>query len=213
VSESVETHLKGLLPSKSRVIINGIPEMGEHWRTGRRGDRYRFLFVGRLTRLKGLHVVLEALGALKGKSWVLTVLGDGPQKQELELMAKNLDVEDQVCFQGFHDDVANWMAESDCLLFPSIQEGMPLTLMQAIRVGIPVLASRIDPIIELVGKSENLLQPQDVDEWSKCLAEILEEERIPPRFDPELVPTALQMAQETLAFMQELAACKGGAGE
>lgn len=213
VSESVETYLKGLLPSKERVISNGIPEMEEHWRTGRKGDRYRFLFVGRLTRLKGFHIVLEALGALKGKNWVLDVIGDGPQRQELEWMAKSLGIEDQVCFLGFHDDVAHWMAESDCLLFPSLQEGMPLTLMQAIRVGIPVLASRIDPIIELVGKRENLLQPQDVDEWSKCLAEILKEERIPPRFDPELVPTALQMAQQTLAFMQELTAGKGEAGE
>ncbi len=204
VSETVRAHLKGLFPSNSLVIPNGIPEMEERWLPQNKGNEYRFLFVGRLTRLKGLHVLLEAFAMLKEGTWVLNILGDGPQRQELEEMVKSLDLVGKVRFHGFRDDVGRWMAEADCFLFPSLDEGMPLTLMQAIRVGIPVLASRIEPVVELVGRDDVLLPAGDVSAWSNRLAEVLNGDWLPPCFDPDLVPSARQMAQRTLEFLSDV---------
>lgn len=204
VSEAVRSHLEGLLPANTVVIRNGIPDPSVRWQRREGSGLFRFLFVGRLTRLKGLHIALSALSYVKENSWVLDILGDGPQREELEAMAVNLGLEEKVCFHGFRDDVETWMASADCLLFPSFDEGMPLTLMQAIRVGGPVLASRIDPVIELVGKCESILPPGDVKAWAKRLAEILLGGNPAPRFDPASVPTAGQMAQETAGFLEDV---------
>ncbi|MFA0889463.1 MAG: glycosyltransferase family 4 protein [Synergistales bacterium] len=206
VSEAVRMHLDGALPQNSTVIRNGIPDLDERWRPGKKEPVYRFLFVGRLTRRKGLHVALHALSSLSGKPWMLDILGDGPQRQELESMVKSLGLEGQVRFHGFRDEVGRWMAASDCLLFPSLDEGMPLTLMQAIRVGIPVAASGIEPVKELVGDRETLVPAGDIPAWTNGLAEIFREEKTPPRFDPALVPTAKQMAERTLVFLKNVCA-------
>ncbi len=208
VSEAVRSHLEGFLPARTVVIRNGIPEPSARWQKREEPGPFRFLFVGRLTRLKGLQVVLSALTPLSGESWVLDILGDGPQREELEGMAKNLGLRENVRFQGFRDDVERWMVSSDCLLFPSLDEGMPLVLMQAIRVGIPVLASRIPPVIELTGKRESLLPPGDADAWGCGLSRILREGKEPPRFDPSMVPLARQMAEQTGCFLERIAVGK-----
>ncbi|NLI95559.1 MAG: glycosyltransferase family 4 protein [Synergistaceae bacterium] len=208
VSEAVRSHLEGSLPARTVVIRNGIPDKPARWQKREDPGPFRFLFVGRLTRRKGLHVALSALSSVKGNPWVLDILGDGPQREELEAMAVNLGLEGKVFFHGFRDDVESWMASSDCLLFPSLDEGMPLVLMQAVRVGIPVLASAIDPVIELTGKSESLLPPGDEDAWVCGLSRILQEGKDPPRFDPSMVPLARQMAEQTGCFLKRMAVGK-----
>ena len=204
VSEAVRSHLEGDLPPNTSVVRNGIPDFAERWNKARMNSSSQLLFVGRLTRRKGLQVVIPALATLKERSWNLDVVGDGPQRQELEEMVKSLDLVGKVRFHGFRDDVGRWMAESDCFLFPSLDEGMPLTLMQAIRVGIPVLASRIEPVVELVGRDDVLLPAGDVSAWSDRLAEVLNGDWLPPCFDPDLVPSARQMAQRTLEFLSDV---------
>ena len=158
------------------------------------------LFVGRLTKRKGLHVALEALSGVKGPGWTLDVVGDGPQRSELEGRAVALGIEDRVRFHGFRDDVADWMARADCLLFPSFDEGMPLTLMQAIRVGLPVLASRIDPVAELVEDESRLIPPGNAVAWKEALLEVLDGRKTPPVYEPTLVPAAMEMAGQVLRF-------------
>lgn len=206
VSEAVCSHLGGFLPVKTAVIRNGIPDPAASWRRKEASVPFRFLFVGRLTRRKGLHVALSALSAVTESPWVLDILGDGPQREELEAMAANLGLGEKVLFHGFRDEVGTWMAASDCLLFPSFDEGMPLTLMQGIRVGIPVLASKIEPVMELVGSHEALLPAGDVPVWANRLLEIFHEGKILPRFDPAIVPTARQMAEKTIGFLEDVRA-------
>jgi len=210
VSEAVLSHLQGSLPDRNAVIRNGIPDLPERWQPRERENPFRFLFVGRLTHRKGVQVVLCALAPMKGKPWVLDIVGDGPQREELEETTKELGLGEQVRFHGFRDDVGNWMADADCLLFPSLDEGMPLTLMQAIKVGTPVLASGIDPVCELVGNCENLLPAGDAPAWGSRLEAVLAREVTPPRFDPGLVPTAEQMAQQTSVFLGNVVKGKTG---
>jgi glycosyltransferase involved in cell wall biosynthesis len=200
VSEAVLSHLQGSLPDGNTVIRNGIPDLPERWQPRELENPFRFLFVGRLTHRKGVQVALCALAPMKGKPWVLDIVGDGPQREELEETAKGLGLGGQVRFHGFRDDVGSWMAAADCLLFPSLDEGMPLTLMQAIKVGTPVLASGIDPVCELVGSNEKLLPAGDAPAWGSRLEAVLAGEETPPRFNPGIVPTAEQMAQLTAVF-------------
>ncbi len=203
VSEAVKTHLSGFLPERSIVIRNGIPFSGEKWARQKRGTK-KILFVGRLTRRKGLHVALHALASLKGKEWMLDVLGDGPQRKELEDLVASLAISEQVKFHGFCDDPQDWMSKSDFLLFPSFDEGMPLVLMQAVQVGLPALASDIGPVRELVGDNAGLLPPGDVETWTRFLSEIFENKFSPPIFDPVSVPTDHEMALSANVFYRDI---------
>lgn len=202
VSEAVRSHLEGSLPVNTVVIRNGIPDTSARWQKRKEPGPFRFLFVGRLTRRKGLHVALSALSSVKGNPWVLDILGDGPQREELEAMAMNLGLEEKVCFHGFRDDVESWLASSDCLLFPSFDEGMPLTLMQGIRTGVPVLASGIDPVLELVGEEAGLIPPGEARAWERALSEVASGECEAPVYNPELVPSSAEMAARVDGFLK-----------
>lgn len=175
VSEAVYNHLKNYLPEKSITIVNGAREAKYKW-SGKSSGAFKFLFVGYLARRKGLDVALNALGDLKNYNWTLDILGDGSQREELEALVKNLKLDDRVKFYGFRDDAEKFMSMSDCLLFPSYQEGLPLTVIEALSVGLPVLASNIEPLRPLLkDKSEikTLVQAGDVAAWHEAIKNIL----------------------------------------
>jgi glycosyltransferase involved in cell wall biosynthesis len=204
VSEAVRSHLEGFLPVNTVAIRNGIPGPSARWQKREEPGPFRFLFVGRLTRRKGLHVALSALSSVKGNPWVLDILGDGPQREELEAMSVNLGLEEKVFFHGFRDDVGIWMASADCLLFPSFDEGMPLTLMQGIRTGVPVLASGIDPVRELVGEEADLIPPGEAKSWERALSKVASRECEAPVYNPALVPSIAEMAARVDIFLKTI---------
>ena len=204
ISEAVKKHLGDYLPANTAVIRNGIPDPSLRWKKREKSGPFRFLFVGRLTRLKGLHVALSALSSVKTPAWELVILGDGPQREEIEAMTLALGLGENVHFQGFCDDVEKWMAVSDCLLFPSLDEGMGLTLMQGIRVGIPVLASDIEPVRELVGERTALLPAGDIDTWKKALGEVASREREATVYDSSLVQSTADMAYRVEGFFRTI---------
>jgi len=202
-SKAGERHLCQYLPEKRIMIRNGLPHTGHKWK-GSGGKFKHLLFVGRLARIKGLQVVLEALPGLKDREWELDVLGDGPQRAEFEEISRNLGINRKVHFHGFCDDPEEWMSKSDLLIFPSFDEGMPLVLMQAIQVGLPALASDIEPVRELVGDDATLLLPGDVETWARFLSEIFENRFTPPVFDPVSVPTDHEMAGRANVFYGDI---------
>ena len=158
VSKAVEEHLWSSLPLNRAVIPNGLPPVESRWER-RRGVVKRLLYVGRLTRIKGLDVLLAALGGLKDQEWELDVIGDGPQRAEFETLSEHLGLSDRVRFHGFQDNPQDWMFESDLLVFPSLDEGMGLVLLQSAQVGLPVIASDLDAAREIGAKQDQLIPP------------------------------------------------------
>ena len=201
VSKAVLKHLEGYLPKNMAVVRNGIPTVKRKWERIGFTENPRFLFVGRLTRLKGLDVVIEALSSLGDREWTLDVVGDGPQRQELEAKVKRKGFEERIKFHGFREDVEDWMADAGCLLFPSLDEGLGLVLMQAIQAGIPVLASEIEPVREIVGDRSGLVTPGDVGKWRQRIEEIIKGEKNPPLFDIAAVPSVQTMTASVLRFL------------
>ncbi len=204
VSRTVREHLGSFLPEKTEVIPNGIPPARRKWEGRGFPENPRFLFVGRLTRLKGLDVVIEALSGLVDREWTLDVVGDGPQREELEAKAKLNGLDKKITFHGFRENVEDWMAEAGCLLFPSIQEGMPLVLMQAIQVGLPVLASDIPSVSEIVQSGCGLLSPGDVLRWRSTLESVLTGRNKTKVNDAGLVNSDMKMAAETDCFYRTI---------
>jgi len=197
VSETVRSHLLSLIRGPSRTILNGLQHLDISWEKKECSEEVvRFLFVGRLTKRKGLHIVLEALGEFSRNDWILDVVGDGPQRAELEEQAQRLSLTDKVFFHGFQDNPDVWMSKCSCFLFPSLEEGMGLTLMRAIQMGVPIIASDLPPVRELVLSGNGLVPPGDVFLWSQAIIGMLDSGKTQTEFDGGRIPDIRTMTEK-----------------
>jgi colanic acid/amylovoran biosynthesis glycosyltransferase len=143
----------------------------------------RVLTVARLVRGKGLDVLLEALQLLerRGLGADAVVVGDGPDRERLEQRIRKLGLEDRVRLAGAvdQDSIRELYAEAEVFCLPSFSEGVPVVLMEAMAMGLPVVASRITGVPELVeeGRSGLLVPPGRPDALADSLAQILSAER------------------------------------
>ena len=202
VSKSVQNGMVNCFSENTVVIRNGLPAAENTWK-GSGGSSINFLFVGRLTQLKGLQDILKILPLVQN-SWKLDILGDGPLRGQLEEMVKSLKLEEKVTFHGFRDDPDVWMEKSDCFLFPSYIEGMPLTLARAIQIGIPVIASDIDPIGEMALGKKGLVKPGDLTSWKNAIEMFFVTRKSPADFDKNAIPTIFQMTQEVQSVYESV---------
>ena len=142
------------------------------------------LFVGRLAAVKGVPLLLEAFARARAShpDARLTLVGDGPERPALEARAAALDISSAVSFTGYldQDEVAAALAEADMLVLPSFAEGLPVVLMEALASRIPIIATQVAGVAELVrdGETGFLVPPGDVESLTDRLNQLLS--------DPEL---------------------------
>jgi colanic acid/amylovoran biosynthesis glycosyltransferase len=141
--------------------------------------RKHLLFVGRLAAAKGLPILLESLATLKQAhpDILLTVVGDGPDRQKLEQMTADLGLSKNVDFVGYQSqaEVRKHLQQTDVFVMSSFAEGIPVVLMEAMAAGVPVVATRIAGVSELVedGVSGYLVPPGDVVSLTEGVEKIL----------------------------------------
>jgi glycosyltransferase involved in cell wall biosynthesis len=119
------------------------------------------LTIARLDAQKGLGYLLEA-AALVPEA-VFVVAGEGPERAALESRARELGVSSQIIWLGYRDDIADLLACSDLFVLPSLFEGLPVALLEAMAAGRPVVASAIAGIDEVVAHEQTglLVPPAD----------------------------------------------------
>lgn len=132
------------------------------------------LCVGRMTREKGQDVLIEAVKLLRDKHQAETadgdgnfrykfwLIGDGPLKLELDRMVLSYHLSDHVLFPGRTSQVASLMAGSDVMVCPSRYEGLPNVILEAMALRLPVIASNVGGIPEIVRDQQTgMLVPPD----------------------------------------------------
>ena len=140
--------------------------------------------VGRLSPEKGQAGLLRAFAKLRAKhpELRLRLVGDGPDRASLEALAKELGLSDAVMFAGRlpEEDTLAEIARADLLVLPSFMEGLPIVLMEAMAVGVPVIASRVAGIPELVEDDETglLFTPSNWDELASRIDLLLGDEAL-----------------------------------
>ncbi|HVC95459.1 MAG TPA: glycosyltransferase [Pirellulales bacterium] len=122
-------------------------------RAGVPAGRRVVTYVGRLDRQKGLSGLLDG-----ARSWLdrlsehdLLLVGDGPQRSELEAEVRRLELAERVHFTGWRDDVAEILRASRLLVLPSRWEGMPNVVLEAMAARLPVVATDVEGVRELLG--------------------------------------------------------------
>lgn len=137
------------------------------------------LFVGRLAAVKGVPLLLEAFARIRADhpNARLTLVGDGTERAALQAKATALGLEDVADFVGYctQDEVAAHLDSADMLVLPSFAEGLPVVLMEGLASRIPVIATPVAGVSELVRDTETglLVPPGDVEGLVKALDQLL----------------------------------------
>jgi len=183
------------------------------------GRGTQLLFVGRLEVVKGLPILFDAIKQLmqKHRDIKLTVVGDGPDRALLENQTKQLGLSSHVEFVGkqSQSEVAERLSQSDLFILPSFAEGVPVVLMEAMAAGIPVIASRVTGVGELVddGTSGFLVPPTDRDALIDRIHQLLEDPELRQRMGKvgrEIVQHEFNMRSEAAKLYKILAARLAG---
>jgi glycosyltransferase involved in cell wall biosynthesis len=131
----------------------------EHFRPGSDdavGRMGQICFVGRLAEEKGVRYLLEAMKGVR-EEWSgikLVIVGDGPLRGGLEELSRQLGLMDDTVFVGQTDSVLSYYREADLFVLPSLSEGLPLSLLEALSCGLPAIATA-------VGGSREIVDPHD----------------------------------------------------
>lgn len=176
VSEAVKKSAMrnlGLPDENVRVIYNSIdqttlncePDEVRRLREEMRipADAFVFINVGRLAPQKGQSIALKAfqLVAAELSNTYLVLVGEGPEAEALEALARELNITDRVRFMGRRTDVGACLEMSNVFIFPSLFEGFPLAPIEAMLKGVPCIAASIEPVLELFADGETgvLVEP------------------------------------------------------
>jgi glycosyltransferase involved in cell wall biosynthesis len=205
VSEALrQTYLaKGdLRPEKVTVVHNGI-EL-ERFRQDRAATRARLerefdipagapilVTVSVLRPAKGIEYLLDAVRSVPGA--IFLILGDGNMREEWQAVAAQQGIADRVRWAGYRTDVHTILAGCDALVHPSLDDAFPTVLLEAMAAGLPVVATRVGGIPEIVvhGQTGLLVPPADAPALSAAIAELLADRERMRRMSELATETAL----------------------
>ena len=210
VSEPIRDTLgnAGVDIGRTRVIPNGIridpdavpdPEAAADLRESLPLDpsRYCIINTGRLVTQKAQRDIVKAASILEasGGGFAFYIVGDGPLREDLEARIEAEGVGDSVCLTGFRSDVRALLEMADLFVLPSLDEGMPMSLIEAASIGMPVVATDVGDVHKLIRNGESgLIVPMSE---PAALAEAI----VAMRDDPD---RALEMGRRAQVSMMEI---------
>ena len=168
LDERVAAEQNGRLESRRYL---GIPE-----------GRFAVGWIGRMTAVKRTDDVLVAFKRVRdsGVDACLCMVGDGPDRPQLEQRAHELGVVRDTLFLGYQEDVAQFYAAFDALVLPSSNEGTPVSAIEALAAGRPVVATRVGGVPDVVREGEDgfLVESGDTDELADRLVRLARDPRL-----------------------------------
>ncbi len=164
----------GIKPKRINVVLNGVNidqfEQKQYDSEKIRAElslaenNFVIVVVAALFEMKGHKDLMQALSLLgeQGKSVKLLFVGDGYYRSNLMALSKQLGLDDKINFLGFRSDVAQILAASDLFILPSYSEGLPVSVLEAMAAKVPVIATRVGGLGELINDGVNgyLVEPK-----------------------------------------------------
>jgi glycosyltransferase involved in cell wall biosynthesis len=206
-------------PNAERRITNSLYHQFKH------SSGLRVLYVGSLIPRKSVETLLAAHHVLErqGHALVCALVGDGSSRDQLQKMVQERRMQN-VLFIDAQSPAAvpAWLQAAEVLVLPSLSEGRPVAVMEAMAAGLPVVATRIPGTQELVreGKNGLLFFPQDVDGLASCLEQLMRDEHLrrdmgrrgKSYIEADGLTTA-QVARKHIALYQQVCTFRTGAEE
>lgn len=189
VSEGVRLHAmqSGISAKKLCVIPNGVDEQrfanaipADMSGFGIPGDAQIIVTVGRLTEQKGHADLIRAVAPRLVQRRHLVIVGEGEKRAELEAIIQEQNMSERVHLIGWQPDIPGILAASHLFVLPSLWEGMPNALLEAMASGLPCIATDVEGVRELLGTGDSakIVAPGDVKALRNAVYEALE--NLPP---------------------------------
>ncbi|RRK32630.1 glycosyltransferase [Schaedlerella arabinosiphila] len=169
-----------------------------------------FMSTGQVSLRKNHEVVIKAMALLQDHNIKYLIVGFGEEEKRLKRLVKELGVDNCVRFVGYRSDVKELLHVVDAFVFPSRQEGLPVALMEAMAVGLPIVASRIRGNVDLIADGVNgyLVDCDKPEQFTKAMEQIVcsdtsgmreANQRRINRFDTSAVNKKMTRLYETIA--------------
>lgn len=180
-------HLGGIDPKIIKVIYNGIDtsavihEVKAQLRRDFQFTEQDFIVgtVGNLRAIKGQRYLIEAMPLIlqKQPAAQIVMIGQGPEERNLNALAQNLGIASQIRFLGYRKDAQQIIGMFDVFVLPSLSEGFPNVLLEAIMAGVPVVATNAGGVPEIVhhGKEALLVNPADATELAAAILHLADQ--------------------------------------
>lgn len=162
-------------PKKLVTVHNGVPGIAPSLRANPASQPPRLIMVARFEKQKDHITLLRALTKLRETDWHLELVGDGPLMGSVRDEARRLGIQGRVRFWGTRQDVAEILSQGQIFILVSNYEGFPLTILEAMRAGLPVVASDVGGVKEAVvdGETGFLIPRGDEDALRDTLLRLL----------------------------------------
>ena len=188
-ARQAELRTSGIPQDKIQLIYNAIdigrysqitPEIRKSTREsfGIANGTFLIGFVGRLHPQKGVEILLEAFARChpEHKNSFLLIVGEGELQNRLEAYATSLGITNQILFLGSRKEIPEILVSLDLFVLPSLWEGLPMVLLEAMAAGLPVIATSVGGTPEVVvdGTTGYLVPPEDADKLATAILQLAE---------------------------------------
>jgi glycosyltransferase involved in cell wall biosynthesis len=146
-------------------------------------NEFVFGNVGRLHEQKGHKFLLQAMAKMNNRARLM-IVGDGRLRQELMNLATQLNISDRVLFLGARADIYEFLSAINVFVMPSLWEGQPIALLEALAIGKSCIASAVDGIPEIITDGVNgyLVIPKDIETLAKIMDLVIEQPEVLQQF-------------------------------
>jgi glycosyltransferase involved in cell wall biosynthesis len=161
---------------KLRLVYNGMPDIDVAQRARPDEKPVRLIMIARVCEQKDYPTLFRALAELRDLDWHLDQVGDGPMQRAIQCLAAELGLSERISFLGLREDVVPLLARSHVYLLISNWEGFPRSILEAMRAGLPVIASDVGGVREAIADaSTGFLVPRlDVRSVAERLRQLIE---------------------------------------
>jgi len=209
-----ELSLKRNVIRKDKIICiqNGVHDVMNRQSMRGEAKEVRLIMIARFAHPKMQLQLLESLLLLKDLKWTMHFVGDGPEREMVERFAIENGMIHKVQFEGWRQDIDDMLAKSHIFILLSQYEGLPLSILEAMRAGLPVIATDVGGVNEAVTGENGILVPVDDSQaLTDALKRMIEDRDLQIRMGTngrklfEEKFTFHKMMEETLAYYKEIA--------
>lgn len=138
-------------------------------------EDFVIMSTGQLSIRKNHEVIIRALAKINEQNVKYLIVGFGELENYLKNLAKELNIEDRIVFAGYRNDVKEILHAVDAFAFPSLQEGLPVSLMEAMAVGLPIVCSNIRGNVDLIENNINgyLYRNDDIEGFAEGINKLV----------------------------------------
>ncbi|MEG1151192.1 MAG: glycosyltransferase [Malacoplasma sp.] len=171
----IECVYNGLDFSKFKKSLSDIKGLNKYPKGIKDYHHYKFLAVGRLHYQKNWPMMMDALQKLKvyENNFILYVVGDGPELDNIKKLIKNYNLTDNIVFLGVRGDVSDLMAICDLYLLSSYFEGLPTVLIEAMASKLNIVSTDCGGVVEILGSNKYVVENNNSDQFFKVIHEAI----------------------------------------